>query len=58
MVYCLWSGEEGGLRGSDYWTDTLEDNHPEVTIINYINLDISFPSTTGCNNNTTGGTII
>ena len=25
MVYCLWSGEEGGLRGSDYWTDTLAD---------------------------------
>ena len=41
MVYCLWSGEEGGLRGSDYWTDTLEDNHPEVTIINYINLDMA-----------------
>jgi len=41
MVYCLWSGEEGGLRGSDYWTDTLEENHPEVTIINYINLDMA-----------------
>ncbi|MGB1955448.1 MAG: M28 family peptidase, partial [Candidatus Poseidoniaceae archaeon] len=21
MVFCLWSGEEGGKRGSDYWTD-------------------------------------
>ena len=27
MVYCLWSGEEGGLRGSDYWTDTLSDRY-------------------------------
>mgnify|MGYP003327786947 FL=1 len=21
MVFCLWSGEEGGKRGSDYWTE-------------------------------------
>ena len=21
MVFCLWSGEEGGKRGSDFWTD-------------------------------------
>jgi len=41
MVFCLWSGEEGGKRGSDYWTDTLEDNHPEVTVTNYINLDMA-----------------
>ena len=41
MVFCLWSGEEGGKRGSDYWTDTLADNHPGVTITNYINLDMA-----------------
>jgi len=41
MVFCLWSGEEGGKRGSDYWTDTLADNHPEVTVTNYINLDMA-----------------
>ena len=41
MVYCLWSGEEGGLRGSDYWTDTLADRHPDVTVMNYINLDMA-----------------
>ena len=41
MVFCLWSGEEGGKRGSDYWTDTLNDNHPEVTVTNYINLDMA-----------------
>ena len=41
MVFCLWSGEEGGKRGSDYWTEYYvgEDN-PDVTIMNYINLDI------------------
>ena len=41
MVYCLWSGEEGGLRGSDYWTDTLADRYPDVTVTNYINLDMA-----------------
>ena len=41
MVFCLWSGEEGGKRGSDYWTDTLSDNHPDVTVTNYINLDMA-----------------
>jgi hypothetical protein len=41
MVFCLWSGEEGGKRGSDYWTDTLADNHPGVTVTNYINLDMA-----------------
>ena len=41
MVFCLWSGEEGGKRGSDYWTDTLDDNHPGVTVTNYINLDMA-----------------
>jgi len=41
MVFCLWSGEEGGKRGSDYWTETLDDNHPSVTVTNYINLDMA-----------------
>ena len=41
MVFCLWSGEEGGKRGSDYWTNTLDDNHPGVTVTNYINLDMA-----------------
>lgn len=41
MVFCLWSGEEGGKRGSDYWTDTLADDHPGVTVTNYINLDMA-----------------
>ena len=42
MVFCLWSGEEGGKRGSDYWTEyyVLGDN-PEVTVTNYINLDMA-----------------
>tara|TARA_B100000929_G_scaffold37658_1_gene26874 strand:- start:63 stop:1778 length:1716 start_codon:yes stop_codon:yes gene_type:complete len=42
MVFCLWSGEEGGKRGSDYWTEyyVAEDN-PEVTVTNYINLDMA-----------------
>ena len=41
MVFCLWSGEEGGKRGSDYWTETLDDNRPGVTVTNYINLDMA-----------------
>lgn len=42
MVFCLWSGEEGGKRGSDYWTEYYvgEDN-PSVTVTNYINLDMA-----------------
>jgi hypothetical protein len=42
MVFCLWSGEEGGKRGSDYWTEyyVAEDN-PQVTITNYVNLDMA-----------------
>ena len=42
MVFCLWSGEEGGKRGSSYWTDyyVTEDN-PDVTIVDYINLDMA-----------------
>lgn len=42
MVFCLWSGEEGGKRGSDYWTEYYvgEDN-PDVVVTNYINLDMA-----------------
>ena len=42
MVFCLWSGEEGGKRGSDYWTEEwiLEDN-PNVEVTNYVNLDMA-----------------
>ena len=42
MVFCLWSGEEGGKRGSNYWTEyyVLGDN-PDVTVTNYINLDMA-----------------
>ena len=42
MVFCLWSGEEGGKRGSDYWTEYyVKEDNPEVTIMNYINLDMA-----------------
>ena len=42
MVFCLWSGEEGGKRGSDYWTDYhVKEDNPQVTITNYINLDMA-----------------
>ena len=42
MVFCLWSGEEGGKRGSDYWTDHyVKEDNPEVTVTNYINLDMA-----------------
>lgn len=42
MVFCLWSGEEGGKRGSDYWTDYyVKEDNPEVTVSNYINLDMA-----------------
>jgi hypothetical protein len=42
MVFCLWSGEEGGKRGSDYWTEYyVAEDHPEVTVTNYINLDMA-----------------
>ena len=42
MVFCLWSGEEGGKRGSDYWTEEFvaEDN-PDVIVTNYVNLDMA-----------------
>ena len=42
MVFCFWSGEEGGKRGSDYWTDYyVNEDNPEVTVTNYINLDMA-----------------
>ena len=42
MVFCLWSGEEGGKRGSDYWTEYyVKEDNPDVTIMNYINLDMA-----------------
>jgi hypothetical protein len=42
MVFCLWSGEEGGKRGSDYWTEYyVKGDHPEVTVTNYVNLDMA-----------------
>ena len=42
MVFCFWSGEEGGKRGSDYWTEyyVMEDN-PDVVVTNYVNLDMA-----------------
>jgi hypothetical protein len=42
MVFCLWSGEEGGKRGSDYWTEyyVAQDN-PQVSVTNYVNLDMA-----------------
>jgi len=42
MVFCLWSGEEGGRRGSDYWTEYyVKEDNPEVTVTNYVNLDMA-----------------
>ena len=42
MVFCLWSGEEGGKRGSDYWTEYhVKEDNPQVTVMNYINLDMA-----------------
>jgi len=42
MVFCLWSGEEGGKRGSDYWTEYyVKEDNPHVTVTNYINLDMA-----------------
>ena len=42
MVFCLWSGEEGGKRGSDYWTDYyVKEDNPNVVVTNYINLDMA-----------------
>ena len=42
MVFCFWSGEEGGKRGSDYWTEYwVEEDNPQVTVTNYVNLDMA-----------------
>ena len=42
MVFCFWSGEEGGKRGSDYWTDYfVKEDNPSVVVTNYINLDMA-----------------
>ena len=42
MVFCLWSGEEGGKRGSDFWTDEwVRNDNPQVEVTNYVNLDMA-----------------
>jgi hypothetical protein len=42
MVFCLWSGEEGGKRGSDFWTDEwVKNENPQVEVTNYVNLDMA-----------------
>ena len=42
MVFCLWSGEEGGKRGSDFWTDYwVREDNPNVEVTNYVNLDMA-----------------
>jgi len=42
MVFCFWSGEEGGKRGSDYWTDYyVKVDNPNVIVTNYVNLDMA-----------------
>ena len=37
IVFCLWSSEEGGKRGSIAWVEDIPD---DVTISNYINIDM------------------
>ena len=42
MVFCLWSGGEGGKRGSDFWTDYwVKEDNPDVEVTNYVNLDMA-----------------
>ena len=42
MVFCFWSGEEGGKRGSDYWTEYfVQEDNPDVVVTNYVNLDMA-----------------
>ena len=42
MVFCLWSREEGGKRGSDFWTDYwVKEDNPNVEVTNYVNLDMA-----------------
>ena len=61
MVFCLWSGEEGGKRGSDFWTDYwVKEENPDVEVTNYVNLDmagVNWPGGGGapCGGNHGGG---
>ncbi|DAC45893.1 MAG TPA: M20/M25/M40 family metallo-hydrolase [Candidatus Poseidoniales archaeon] len=61
MVFCLWSGEEGGKRGSDFWTDYwVKEDNPGVEVTNYVNLDmagVNWPGGGGapCGGNHGGG---
>ena len=61
MVFCLWSGEEGGKRGSDFWTDYwVKEDNPNVEVTNYVNLDmagVNWPGGGGapCGNEHGGG---
>ena len=61
MVFCLWSGEEGGKRGSDFWTDYwVKEENPNVVVTNYVNLDmagVNWPGGGGapCGNGHGGG---
>ena len=61
IVFCLWSGEEGGKRGSDYWTDEwVKEDNPQVEVTNYVNLDmagVNWPGGGGapCGGNHGGG---
>ena len=61
MVFCLWSGEEGGKRGSDVWTDYwVKEDNPDVEVTNYVNLDmagVNWPGGGGapCGGNHGGG---
>ena len=61
MVFCLWSGEEGGKRGSDYWTNEwVKEDNPNVEVTNYVNLDmagVNWPGGGGapCGNGHGGG---
>ena len=57
----LWSGEEGGKRGSDFWTDYwVKEDNPNVEVTNYVNLDmagVNWPGGGGapCGGNHGGG---
>ncbi len=61
MVFCLWSGEEGGKRGSEYWTEEwVKEDNPNVEVTNYVNLDmagVNWPGGGGapCGGNHGGG---
>ena len=61
MVFCLWSGDEGGKRGSDFWTDYwVKEDNPDVEVTNYVNLDmagVNWPGGGGapCGGNHGGG---